>query len=83
MPEDIFEKEDAVETTTEETKPEKENVEGEKSGLAINIFCFNKWKKYQELSIFDFSSLQGTVTSALIVAVIALAVRCAKLSKRK
>lgn len=40
MPEDIFEKEEAVETTTEETKPEKENVEGEKSGLAINIRSF-------------------------------------------
>ena len=63
MPEDIFEKEDAVETTTEETKPEKENVEGERSGLAINIFCFNKWKKYQELSIFDFSSAEVKIIS--------------------
>ena len=30
MPEDIFEKEDAVETTTEETKPEKEEKRGKR-----------------------------------------------------
>ena len=65
-----------------ETKPADKDEEG-KPELTIKFFCVEKWKKKQTLSIFDFSSLQGTVSSVLLIAVIALLVKCIKLKKRK
>lgn len=62
--------------------PLDDKDEDEKSELNINIIKFDKWKKKQTLSIFDFSSLQGTVSSVLFIAVIALLVKCIKLKKR-
>lgn len=86
MSEDTLEKEnifseEKVDDSGEKTLDEKN--EDEKPELNINLFCFDKWKKKQTLSIFDFSSLQGTVSSVLLIAVIALLVKCIKLKKRK
>ena len=65
-----------------ETKPADKNEDG-KPELTINFLCIDKWKKKQTLSVFDFSSLQGTVSSVLLIAVIALLVKYIKLKKRQ
>lgn len=86
MSEDVLKKdnnssEEKADDLGETTLDDKD--EDEKSELTINFLCIDKWKKKQTLSIFDFSSLQGTVSSVLLITVIALLVKCIKLKKRK
>ena len=60
--------------TAYEEEVEEYAVEDEEAGgFGINIFTFDKWKKKQCITLFDFSSLDATIsTIAKIVAVVAV-----------
>lgn len=80
LEDDVVLKNEELAEDEEENKSQTKKKED--SQWIISFLKFDKWKKQQEISILDFSTVQGTLSSITLIAVIVLLVKYIKLKKR-
>lgn len=77
--EEVMEEDAFVENEQEET--EVENASEDEKEFAISIIKAGKWSKKQVISLIDFSSLEGTISTIFKITAIAAIIALIKKSK--